>query len=89
MRDDQSDESGYARYRVVPTGRELATDASVDRLTAGLLVVPTRAEQYRLTAKECAERAKLARDPETKRVYEDMARQWLELAKRAEEGGGS
>jgi hypothetical protein len=50
--------------------------------------VATRAEQYRLTAKECAERAKLAPDPETKRVSEDMARQWLELVKRAEEGGG-
>jgi hypothetical protein len=41
-----------------------------------------------LTAKQCAERAKLAPDPETKRVYEDMARQWLELAKRAEGRGG-
>ena len=47
----------------------------------------SRAEQYRLQAKECAERAKLAPDPETKREYEDFARQWLDLAKRAEAGG--
>jgi hypothetical protein len=43
----------------------------------------TRAEQYRLQAKECAERAKLARDPESKRQYEELVRQWSELAKRA------
>jgi hypothetical protein len=48
----------------------------------------TVAEEYRLRAKDCAERAKLARDPETKRTYEDMERQWLDLAKRADEGGG-
>jgi hypothetical protein len=50
--------------------------------------VPTRAEQYRIQAKECAERAKLAPDPETKRTYEDMERQWLGLAKQAEKDGG-
>jgi hypothetical protein len=50
--------------------------------------VTTRAEQYRIQAKECAERAKLATDPETKRSYEMMEREWLNLAKRAEEGGG-
>jgi hypothetical protein len=50
--------------------------------------VTTRAEQYRIQAKECAERAKLARDPEMKRQYEDMAKQWLDLTKRVEEGGG-
>jgi hypothetical protein len=47
--------------------------------------VSTRADEYRRQAEECAERAKLAPDPETKRVYEDMARQWLELAKRADD----
>lgn len=51
-------------------------------------VVPTRAEHYRLKAQECAERAKLARDPDAKRTSEDLARQWFILAKRAEEGGG-
>jgi hypothetical protein len=46
--------------------------------------LPTRPEQYRAKAQECAESAKLARDPETKRQYEDMARQWLELAERTD-----
>jgi hypothetical protein len=56
----------------------------------GLSAVLTRSEQYRVKARECAEYAEHARDPETKRAYEDMARQWLDLAKWAEkEGGGS
>jgi hypothetical protein len=40
-------------------------------------------------AKECAERAEHARDPETKRQLEDLARQWLDLAKYADKDGGS
>jgi hypothetical protein len=47
--------------------------------------VTTQAEEYRLTAKQCAERAKAAPDPETKRVYEGMEREWLELAKRTDD----
>ena len=50
--------------------------------------MPTRAQEYRAKAQECAQRAKAARDPEAKRTYEDMARQWLDLARRSEEGGG-
>jgi hypothetical protein len=38
---------------------------------------------------KATERAKLAPDPETKRDYESMARQWLDLAKRADEGGSA
>ena len=49
--------------------------------------MPTRAEEYRMKAQECAERAKAARDPEATRTYEDMERQWLDLAKRVEHGG--
>jgi hypothetical protein len=49
--------------------------------------MPTRAENYRTKAQECAQRAKAARDREAKRTYEDLARHWLDLAKRAEEGG--
>jgi hypothetical protein len=48
----------------------------------------TRSEEYRVQAKECAERAKLSPDPEMKRQYEKAEQQWLDLAKRAEEGGG-
>jgi hypothetical protein len=55
-------------------------------MIAGVFVVPTRAEQYRMKAQECAQRAKAARDPETKRAYEDLARQWFDLAKLAEDG---
>ena len=54
----------------------------------GGVAVPTRAEEYRAKAQECAQRAKAARDPEAKRAYEDLARQWLDMAKRADEGGG-
>jgi hypothetical protein len=61
--------------------------APFNRGLFGGLVVATRADEYRLKAQECAERARLAPDPETKRQFEDMARQWLNLAKQAEEGG--
>ena len=40
-------------------------------------------------AQECAQRAKAARNPEAKRAYEDFARQWLDLAKRADEGAAA
>jgi hypothetical protein len=50
--------------------------------------MPTRAQEYRAKAQECAQRAKATRDPEAKRTHEDMARQWLDLARRSEEGGG-
>ena len=68
--------------------RELATASLVERLSTRVLVVPTRAEQYRVQAKQCSERAKLAPDPETKRTYERMEIQWLLLAKQAENDGG-
>ena len=44
----------------------------------------SRAEDYKAKAEECARRADAARDPETKHLFEDMARQWLDLAKWAE-----
>ena len=47
----------------------------------------TGAEHYRWKATECAELARSAHDRETKRQYEEMARQWLDLARRAEEAG--
>jgi hypothetical protein len=39
-------------------------------------------------AKECSEHVKRAADPETKRQFEAMARQWLALAKQSEKNGG-
>ncbi len=50
--------------------------------------MPSRPEQYRLKAKECAERAKATNDFETRREFEEMACQWLDLAKYAEKNGG-
>jgi hypothetical protein len=50
--------------------------------------MPTRAEWYRSKATECAERAKLAPNPDTKRFYEKMESEWLDLAKYAEHGDG-
>jgi len=49
--------------------------------------VPTRAEQYRAKAQECAQQARAARDPETKHTYEVLERQWLDLAKQIESRG--
>jgi hypothetical protein len=74
--------------RRIKSGKELANAVFVARLSIMVLVVRTRAEQYRIQAKECAERAKLAPDPETKLTYERMKMQWLLLAKQAENDGG-
>jgi hypothetical protein len=51
-------------------------------------LMPTRAEYYRVKAEECAQRAKTARDPETRRSYEHLAQQWLDLEKYVVESGG-
>ena len=53
----------------------------------GLGVVLTLAEQYRLKAQECAECARVVRNAEKKRLYEDLAREWSELAKQADKLG--
>jgi hypothetical protein len=44
----------------------------------------SRSEEFRAHATECRELANRIRDPEVKRQYEDLARQWLELAELAE-----
>jgi hypothetical protein len=43
-----------------------------------------RSEEFRARAAECSELARRVRDPEIKRQYEEMARQWLELAEQTE-----
>ncbi len=48
----------------------------------------TRQEEYRAKAEECATRARVTTDPEIKQTYESLVRQWLALARRAEESGG-
>jgi hypothetical protein len=40
----------------------------------------TRAQWYKAKAEQCSERAKAAPDPETKRIYEHMAQEWVDLA---------
>jgi len=44
----------------------------------------SRSEEFRAHAAECRELANRIRDPEVKRQYEELARQWLELAEYAE-----
>jgi len=46
--------------------------------------VPSKAEEYRSKADDCRRRAQEAHDPDAKRQFEELARGWLELAKRAE-----
>jgi hypothetical protein len=48
----------------------------------------TRAEEYRLRAKEAEEQAEKIRDPATKQGFLDIARQWREMAEQAERHGG-
>ncbi len=64
------------------------TSSSVTMKMPDKVVMLTRAEQYRAKAEQCATQAKAARDPETKHLFEDMVRQWLDLAKWVEHNGG-
>jgi hypothetical protein len=43
----------------------------------------SRADEYRAKAVECQERAALAHDAEAKRIFEELARGWRQLAERA------
>jgi hypothetical protein len=43
---------------------------------------------YLLRADECERRAAAARDPEIRRQYEDLARQWREMAAQVERQRG-
>ena len=44
----------------------------------------TRAQWYKAKAEQCSERAKTTSDPETKRIYEHMAQEWVDLARRVQ-----
>jgi hypothetical protein len=46
-----------------------------------------KADEYRAKARTAAAMAAAANDPEMKRQLEDLARQWDQLAKRAERVG--
>jgi hypothetical protein len=43
-------------------------------------VMSPRADDYRKRAAECGVRAEEARDAEVKRQFEELRRQWLEMA---------
>jgi hypothetical protein len=43
----------------------------------------TKAEEYEGKAEECEARASEARNPQVKQSYQDLARQWRELATHA------
>jgi hypothetical protein len=44
----------------------------------------TRAEDYRQRADEAERRAKQVRDPEAKRAFDEIARQWRVMAEQVE-----
>jgi hypothetical protein len=47
----------------------------------------TRAEEYRQRADEAERRAKQVRDPEAKRAFDEIARQWRVMAEQVERHG--
>jgi hypothetical protein len=47
--------------------------------------MPSRSEEFRAHAAECRELANRIRDHELRRLSQELARQWLELAERAEQ----
>jgi hypothetical protein len=53
---------------------------------AGLVRMPSEAEQYRVKAEECARGAEKAMDPEVMAAFKEIERQWLEMARLSEEG---
>ena len=44
----------------------------------------SKSEEYRARAKECLEEAKATSDPQIKKKLQEIAKQWLVLADRAE-----
>ena len=43
-----------------------------------------KSDRYRARARECQDRAEKERDPEGKRKYKELARQWIALADHTE-----
>jgi hypothetical protein len=58
----------------------MAARATVRRQATEECRMQSRSEEFRAHATECRELANRIRDPEVKRQYEELARQWLELA---------
>jgi len=53
----------------------------------GELWMSSKADHYRAKAAECEQKVKEMLDPEVKRSFADLARQWLHLAEYAEQHG--
>jgi hypothetical protein len=49
-------------------------------LTAALHIVVTRAQQYRAKAAECDQRAATTEHADIKEQFEELARQWRDMA---------
>ena len=83
--------SAPRRFHVVAGQRVLTGtrhDGARCSVNAGLKAMLTLAEEYRAKAEECAKHAEATHDPEFQRLFEDIARQWLNLAKLAAEADG-
>jgi hypothetical protein len=46
--------------------------------------LPSKSNEYRAIAAECTQEAQKKRDPELKRLYEELAGDWMTLAEQAE-----
>lgn len=51
---------------------------------SGRANVTSKAEEYRTKARECADKAKTADDPDVRKMLKELERQWLHMAEQAE-----
>ena len=49
----------------------------------------SRGDEYRVKAIECIERAARACDPEAKRIFQDVASHWWQLAEQADKAAAA
>jgi hypothetical protein len=73
---------------IAPIGRwpflKPVAHAGVMSFDIGGSAVASKAEEYRAKAAECDQRAASIRDAKVKAQYQELARQWRELAKQAD-----
>jgi len=49
----------------------------------------SRCDEFRVKAIECIEHAVRARDPEAKRIFQDLARGWWQLAEQSDKAAAT
>jgi hypothetical protein len=49
----------------------------------------SRCDEFRVKAIECIEHAARARDPEAKRIFQDLARGWWQLAEQSDKAAAT